>query len=62
MTTEEKQQAPIIETLAEYNAGTIAAGKTMKYAFAIKNSGANALEVRRVYTEAEHLTIKVTWR
>ena len=58
MTTEEKQQAPIIETLAEYNAGTIAAGKTMKYAFAIKNSGANALEVRRVYTEAEHLTIK----
>ena len=58
MTTEQKQQAPIIETLAEYNAGTIAAGKTMKYAFAIKNSGANALEVRRVYTEAEHLTIK----
>ena len=58
LSTEQKQQAPIIETLAEYNAGTIAAGKTMKYAFAIKNSGANALEVRRVYTEAEHLTIK----
>ena len=58
LTTEQKQQAPIIETLAEYNAGTIAAGKSSKYTFTLKNSGVNTLEVHRIYTKAENLGIK----
>jgi hypothetical protein len=58
MTVEEKQQAPIIELQAEQNAGKVAAGKNLKFAFPIKNSGANALEVRRVYSTDANLTIK----
>ena len=58
MTVEQKQQAPIIETLAEFNAGKIAAGKTAKFLFPIKNTGVNPLEVRRVYSTDAHLNPK----
>ena len=58
LTTEEKQQAPIIELLKEHNAGSIAAGKRLKYALAIKNSGANPLEIRRVYCTDNAVNIK----
>ena len=58
LTTEEKQQAPIIELLKEHNAGSIAAGKRLKYTLAIKNSGANPLEIRRVYCTDNAVNIK----
>ena len=58
MTVEEKQQAPIIELLAEQNAPKVAAGKNVKFAFPIKNSGANPLEIRRVYSTDSRLAIK----
>ena len=58
MTVEQKQQAPIIETAAEQNAGKIAAGKTLKFSFPIKNIGVNPLEVRRAYTADKALSVK----
>ena len=58
LSVEDKQQAPILETLAEQHAGNIAAGKNKKFLFPIKNTGVNALEVRRVYSNDEHLLIK----
>ena len=58
LTVEEKQQAPIIELQAEQNAGKVAAGKNLKFYVPIKNSGVNALEVRRVYSTDANLTIK----
>ena len=58
LSIEEKQQAPIIETAAEQNAGKIAAGKTLKYALPVKNSGMNPLEIRRAYSTDSHLTIR----
>ena len=58
MTVEEKQQAPIIETLAEFNAPKVAAGKNVKFVFPIKNSGVNPLEIRRVYSAESRLAIK----
>ena len=58
LTVEQKQQAPIIECPAEVNAGTIAAGKTLKYMLPIKNTGANALEIRRAYASDPALMIK----
>ena len=58
MTTEEKQQAPIIELVNEYKLGTIAAGKSHKFSFPIKNSGVNALEIRRIYSSDETMKIK----
>ena len=58
LSTEQKQQAPIIEILAEHNVGTIALGKNVKYSLPIKNSGVNALEVHRVYTDDANLVIK----
>ena len=58
LTVEEKQQAPIMEVPAEFNAGKVAAGKTLKFAFPIKNIGINPLEVRRVYAIDEHLNLK----
>lgn len=58
LSVEDKQNSPIIETLAEQNAGVIAAGKHARFSFPIKNSGVNALEIRRVYTKAENLLIK----
>ena len=58
LTTEEKQQAPIIELLKEHNAGSIAAGKRLKYTLTIKNSGANPLEIRRVYCTDNAVNIK----
>ena len=58
LTVEQKQQAPIIEVAAEGNAGKIAAGKTVKYVFPIKNTGVNQLEIRRVYATDSHLNPK----
>ena len=58
LSVEDKQQAPIIETLAEQNAGKIAAGKVLKFSFPIKNIGVNPLEIRRIYSTDEHLLIK----
>jgi hypothetical protein len=58
MTVEEKQQAPITEMQNEYTVGKIAAGKTHKYQFAIKNSGVNPLEIRRVYAADKALNVK----
>ena len=58
MTVEQKQQAPILEVAAEQQVGKIAAGKAHKYAFSLKNSGANPLEVRRVYCTNKNITVK----
>ena len=58
MTAEEKQQAPIIEIPNEIDLGKVAAGKTLKYAFPIKNTGVNPLDVHRVYCEDSNLRIK----
>jgi hypothetical protein len=57
LTVEDKQQAPIIEVENELNAGKIAAGKTHKVSFPIKNSGVNPLEIRRIYSTSENLSI-----
>ena len=58
LTVEQKQQAPIIESAAEYNAGKAAAGKTIKFVFPIKNIGVNPLEIRRAYSTDDHMTLK----
>jgi len=58
MSVEDKQQAPIIETEAELNAGSVAAGKAMKSSFPVKNSGVNPLEIRRVYVADSNLKVK----
>ena len=58
LTLEDKQQAPIIEMLAEQNAGKIKADKIKKFVFPVKNSGVNPLEIHRVYTEAGELIVK----
>ena len=58
LTLEQKQQAPMIELQTEQNAGKVAAGKTMKFAFPIKNVGVNPLEIRRIYSTDKQLTIK----
>ena len=58
LSTEQKQQAPIIETLAEFNGGKAAAGKTLKFTFPIKNIGVNPLEVRRAYSTDKALNVK----
>ena len=57
LTLEQKQQAPIIETVSEQNAGKIAAGKTAKFVFPIKNIGVNPLEIRRAYSTDKNLTV-----
>ena len=59
LTTEQKQQAPIVEMAAEQKAGKIAAGKVGKLSFPIKNIGVNPLEIRRIYSNDEALTIKL---
>ncbi|MBQ2189368.1 MAG: DUF1573 domain-containing protein [Paludibacteraceae bacterium] len=58
MTVEQKQQAPIIELAEEFNAGKIAAGKAYKFAFSVKNTGVNPLEIHRVYSTDAHLNPK----
>lgn len=58
LSTEQKQQAPIIETLAEFDGGKAAAGKTLKFIFPIKNIGVNPLEVRRAYSTDKALNVK----
>ena len=58
MTVEQKQQAPILETAAEQNAGKVVAGKTLKFSFPIKNIGVNPLEIRRAYTADKALSVK----
>lgn len=58
MSVEQKQKAPIIETLTEQTASNIAAGKVVKFVFPIKNIGVNPLEIRRIYTTEKALTIK----
>ena len=58
LTVEQKQQAPIIEVPAEYNAGKVVKGKNLKFSFPIKNIGANPLEIRRVYAADKALNVK----
>ncbi len=58
MTEEQKQLAPIMETLPEQNAGKVAAGKTLKYNVPVKNIGVNPLEVRRAYSTDPALNVK----
>ena len=58
LSVEDKQQAPIIEVDKDMNAGAFAAGKRIKFAFPVKNSGVNPLEIRRVYCSDKAITIK----
>ena len=58
MTPEQKQQAPIIETQNEFNAGKVAAGKVLKFKMPIKNIGVNPLEIRRAYCMDKTLVCK----
>lgn len=58
MTVEEKQQAPIMEMANNINLGKVAAGKTLKTSFPIKNTGVNPLEVHRVYCADSNLRLK----
>lgn len=58
MSVEDKQQAPILETASEIDLGTIAAGKVGKASFRYSNTGSNPLEIRRLYCEDEHITLK----
>ncbi len=58
MTVEDKQQAPILEVAADFNAGKVAAGKTVKYVIPFLNIGVNPLEVRRAYCTDSHLKVK----
>ena len=58
LTVEQKQQAPIIEVPAEFNAGKIAKGKNLKFVFPIKNIGVNPLEIRRAYAADKALNVK----
>lgn len=59
LTPEQKQNAPILEVADNFNAGKLAAGKGHKYVFPVKNSGVNALEIRRAYCSDPQLTVKV---
>lgn len=54
----DKQQAPIISVASEYNAGTIAAGKTLKVVIPVKNIGFSPLEIRRVYCSDPQISTK----
>ena len=58
LTQEQKLNAPILETAAEQNAGKIAAGKAVKFVFPIKNVGVNPLEIRRIYSTEQAISIK----
>ena len=58
LTPEDKQQAPILEIPNEIDLGKVAAGKTLKASFPIKNTGVNPLDVHRVYCEDSNLRIK----
>ena len=58
LSTEEKQQSPIVELPAEFNAGKVVSGKNLKFSFPIKNSGVNPLEVRRAYAADKALYVK----
>ena len=59
MTAEQKQNAPIMETANDYNAGKLTAGKVHKFNFPVKNSGVNPLEIRRAYCADPQLVVKV---
>ena len=58
MSQEDRMQAPIMETETKIDLGTIASGKTLKYALPVKNSGVKPLEIRRVYSTDNRITIK----
>lgn len=58
MTTEDKQQAPIIEVAEDVNGGKVAAGKALKVHIPVKNVGSNPLEVRRAYCTDNTVYIK----
>ena len=58
LSIEQKQQAPILETAAEFDLGKVAAGKTLKHMLPLKNSGLNPLEVRRVYSADPNIRTK----
>lgn len=49
LTPAQRQQAPIMEMESRYDLGKVAAGKVLRGNMSIKNSGVNALQIRRVY-------------
>lgn len=58
LTVEQKQAAPIMEIAPELNLGKVAAGKVLKGQLAVKNNGANPLEIRRVYSADNKINAK----
>ncbi len=58
MTVEQKQQAPILETINNVDLGTAVAGKVLKGQLELKNTGVNPLELRRAYSTEKDLVIK----
>jgi len=58
LTQEELMQAPILETAADIELGSIPAGKTLKGQIAVKNIGVNTLQIHRVYSADEAVTFK----
>ena len=58
MTTEDKQNAPIIEVSKHTNLGKIAAGKVLHGRIELLNVGVNPLEIHRVYSIDPALTLK----
>lgn len=58
MSVEEKQQAPIIEVGTSVDLGKVSAGKVLKGQIALKNTGVNPLEVRRVLCVGQNMTAK----
>jgi len=58
LTLGDKQAAPIIDVPAEFNAGSVTAGKVLKYYFPVKNIGSNPLEIRRVYCSDKKIATK----
>ena len=58
LSVEDKQNAPILETADSFDAGKLAAGKVHKFSFAVKNSGVNPLQVRRVYSADKLISAK----
>ena len=56
MTVTERQNAPIVETQNTVDFGKLQAGKTYKKSVSLRNTGVNALMVRRIYSSNENIT------
>ena len=58
LSVEQKQNAPILEVEETIELGKVAAGKVQKFVIPVKNSGVNALEVRRIYCADANIITK----